>query len=347
MGEGACGPSVWVQIRLLRKPVTAERESEATMAARADDVAARGLGPSRDFRGYGREPVNPKWPGNARIAINLNLNFEAGGERSILEGDSQSETILTDIGCAAYPGRRYLLVESVFEYGPRVGTWRLLRILKQFDVKATILGVVRALQSCPNAVSAFLEEGHEIASHGYRWIDYNLVDEATERDHLRLAIEGILALTGRKPVGSFLGRSSVNTRRLLVEAGGFLYDRDYLGDELPFWTNVAGHHHLVIPYSLETNDNRFDENSGFSSADDFAHYMIDCFDLLYDEGTEAPKLMSVALHDRLIGRPARAVGLIRFLEHARKHDRVWFCTGRDIAEHWHRVHPPTNEAASP
>jgi peptidoglycan/xylan/chitin deacetylase (PgdA/CDA1 family) len=294
----------------------------------------------RDFSGYGRKPIDPKWPGNARIAVNFNLNFEAGGERSILEGDNQSENILTDIGCAPYPGRRYLLVESVFEYGPRVGTWRLLRIFERFGVKITILGVVRALQACPDVVTAFLEGGHEIASHGYRWIDYNLLDEQIEREHLRLAIDGIVALTGARPVGSFVGRSSVNTRRLLVEAGGFLYDRDYLGDELPFWTQVAGQDHLVIPYSLETNDNRFDENRGFSTSEDLARYLIDCFDLLYGEGAETPKLMSIALHDRLIGRPARAVGLIRFLEHARKHDRVWFCTGRDIAEHWHRVHPP-------
>jgi peptidoglycan/xylan/chitin deacetylase (PgdA/CDA1 family) len=233
-----------------------------------------------------------------------------------------------------------LLIESAFEYGPRVGVWRLLRIFKRFGVPITVLGVVRALQECPEAVHAFLEHGHEIASHGYRWIDYNLLDEATERTHIRLAIEGIVALTGKPPVGCFTGRSSINTRRLLVETG-FLYDRDYLGDELPFWTNVGDRHHLVIPYSLETNDNRFDENKGFSSGDDFARYMIDCFDTLYEEGAEFPKLMSVALHDRLIARPGRATGLIRFLEHACRHDRVWFCTGRDIAEHWIRVHPPT------
>ena len=255
-------------------------------------LTADSLWPPRDFRGYGRAPIDPKWPGNARIAININLNFEGGGERSILDGDGQSETILTDIGAAAYPDRRYLLVELVFEYGSRVGVWRLLRILKRFDVKATILGVVRALEACPDAVAAFLEEGHEIASHGYRWIDYNLLDETTEREHMRLAINGISALTGEPPVGCFTGRSSVNTRRLIAEAGNFLYDRDYLGDELPFWTKVANRDHLVIPYSLETNDNRFDENRGFGSAEDFARYMIDCFDLLYEEGAEAPKLMS-------------------------------------------------------
>jgi peptidoglycan/xylan/chitin deacetylase (PgdA/CDA1 family) len=276
------------------------------------------LGPPRDFYGYGPNPPHPRWPGDARIAVNINLNFEAGGERSLLEGDDQSEDMLNDIGFPAYLGVRSPIVESVFEYGPRVGVWRLLR----------------------EAVQAFVESGHEIVSHGWRWIDYHNMDEETEREHVRLAIEGIRELTGSPPVGWFDGRPSQNTRRLLVEAGCFLYDRDALNDELPYWVRIAESNHLVIPYSLETNDNRFDRNTGFGSADDFARYMIDTFDLLYEEGAESPKLMSIGLHDRLIGRPGKAMGLIRFLEHARRHDRVWFCTGRDIAEHWHRTHPP-------
>jgi peptidoglycan/xylan/chitin deacetylase (PgdA/CDA1 family) len=300
----------------------------------------RGLGPPRDFLSYGADPPRVRWPGNARIAINLNLNVEAGGERSILEGDSQSENLLTDIGFPAYVGKRSPMVESAFEYGPRVGCWRLLRIFKRFDVKASILGVVRGLQMYPELARAFVDEGHEVVSHGWRWIDYHTMNEKEEREHIRLAVEGIKNLFGQPPVGSFDGRPSINTRRLLVEHGGFLYDRDYLGDELPFWTRFGTRNHLVIPYSLETNDNRFDSNSGFSTADEFAQYMIDCFDLLYEEGAERPKIMSVALHDRLIGRPGRAVGLIKFLDYARRHDRVWFCTGRDIAEHWHREHPP-------
>jgi peptidoglycan/xylan/chitin deacetylase (PgdA/CDA1 family) len=295
--------------------------------------------PPRDFVGYGRNPPHARWPGDARIAVNFNLNVEAGGEHSILEGDASSENILTDIGYASYEGARSPLVESAFEYGPRVGCWRLLRIFKTFNIKISVLGVVRGLQHYPDLVRAFVDEGHEIVSHGWRWIDYTKMSEKEEREHIRLATEGIVELTGQKPVGWFGGRPSANTRRLLVEQGNYLYDRDYLGDELPFWVETLGRPHLIVPYSLETNDNRFDQNNGFSTADEFARYMIDCFDLMYEEGAERPKIMSIALHDRLIGRPARALGLIKFLDHAKKHDRVWFCTGRDIAEHWRREHP--------
>lgn len=298
------------------------------------------LGPARDYYGYGPNPPHPHWPGDARIAVNFNLNFEAGGERSLLEGDNQSEDMLTDIGFPAYYGVRSPIVETAFEYGPRVGIWRLLRIFRQFGIRISILGVVRALEKCPEAVQAFLADGHEIVSHGYRWIDYHNMSEYEERGHVRLAIEGIRRLTGSAPVGWFNGRPSENTRRLVVEAGDFLYDRDALNDELPYWVTVAGKQHLIVPFSFETNDNRFDRNTGFGSAEDFARYMIDTFDLMYAEGAESPKLMSISLHDRLIGRPGKAVGLIRFLEHVKKHDRVWFCTGRDIAEHWHRHHRP-------
>jgi peptidoglycan/xylan/chitin deacetylase (PgdA/CDA1 family) len=279
--------------------------------------------------------------GRARpgIAINLNLNFEAGGERSLMEGDGTSEDNLTDTGFRAYPGQRCPIVESVFEYGPRVGNWRILRILKQFGIKVSVLGVVRALELNPDAVAAFVEDGHEIVSHGYRWIDDQTVDEATEREHIQRAMAGTKALTGSAPVGWMTGRPSINTRLLLVEHGGLLYDRDALNDELPYWTKIGGRDHLVIPYSYETNDNRYDHN-GFGTAEDFARYMIDCFDLLYAEGAEVPKLMSIGLHDRLVGRPGRAVGLIRFLEHVARHDWVWFCTGRQVAEHWARTHPP-------
>lgn len=216
-----------------------------------------------------------------------------------------------------------------------------MRIFRRFDVKISVLGVVRGMLMYPELARAFVEAGHEIVSHGWRWLDYCRTSEGEEREHVELAVEGIRDLTGAPPVGWFSGRSSVNTRRLLVEHGGFLYDRDYLGDELPFWTAFGAQSHLVIPYSLETNDNRFDRNMGFSTAEEFAQYMIDCFDLLYEEGAERPKMMSLALHDRLIGRPAKAVGLIKFLDHARKRDRVWFCTGREIAEHWRREHPPS------
>ncbi len=315
---------------------TSSRPASGKRAARSRTK----FDPPRDFVGYGRDPPDPQWPDSARIALNFNLNVEAGGERSILEGDTSSENVLSDLGYPAYPGARSLLVESAFEYGPRVGSWRLLRIFKKFEVRISALAVVRGLQRYPDLAAAFVEAGHEIVSHGWRWIDYTTMGEREERKHIALATEGLAELTGSRPVGWFGGRPSVNTRRLLVEQGGYLYDRDYLGDELPFWVDVGGRRHLVVPYSLETNDNRFDQNHGFSTADDFARYMIDCFDLMYEEGADRPKMMSVALHDRLIGRPARALGLIKFLDHVRRHDRVWVCTGRDIAEHWRKVHPP-------
>jgi peptidoglycan/xylan/chitin deacetylase (PgdA/CDA1 family) len=198
--------------------------------------------------------------------------------------------------------------------------------------------VVKSLERNPDAVEAFMTDGHEIVSHGYRWLDYQSVDEPTEREHIRLAVESIKAMTGKAPVGWMTGRPSENTRRLLAEHGGFLYDRDTLNDELPYWAEVGQKPYLVIPYSYESNDNRYDHN-GFGTAEDFARYMIDCFDMLYEEGLDLPKIMSIGLHDRLIGRPARAVGLVKFLEHVRKHDRVWFCSGQDIAEHWRKTHP--------
>ena len=294
--------------------------------------------PARDFRGYGQTPPHAKWPGNARIAININLNFEAGGERSMMDGDGTSESMLTDTGFPAYPGKRSQIVESAFEYGTRAGVWRILRILKKFDVKCSVLGVVKSLERNPDAVEAFMTDGHEIVSHGYRWLDYQSVDEATEREHIRLAVASIKAMTGKAPVGWMTGRPSQNTRRLLAEHGGFLYDRDTLNDELPYWVEVDQKPYLVIPYSYESNDNRYDHN-GFGTAEDFARYMIDCFDMLYEEGLDRPKIMSIGLHDRLVGRPARAVGLVKFLEHVRKHDRVWFCSGEDIAGHWRTTHP--------
>jgi peptidoglycan/xylan/chitin deacetylase (PgdA/CDA1 family) len=328
--------------------LTASSDEEVSMSAARrvlslSKVRAGGrhdLGPLRDFRGYGPNPPDPKWPGGARIAVNINLNVEAGGEHCLLEGDSRSEDALTDIGLPAYRGVRSPAIESVFEYGPRTGSWRLLRIFRDFDIKVSIFGVTRALEQCPELTQAFVSEGHEIVCHGYRWLDYLEIDEETEREHIRLAVQGIKKLTGEAPVGWFNGRPSNNTRRLLVEHGGFLYDRDYLGDELPFWVKVGRRRHLIIPTSYETNDNRFDCNSGFRTGGAFARYLTDCFDLLYEEGAEQRKMMAINLHDRLIGRPSRAVGLIKFLDHARKHDRVWFCTGRDVAEHWRQTTPP-------
>jgi peptidoglycan/xylan/chitin deacetylase (PgdA/CDA1 family) len=293
----------------------------------------------RDFIGYGASPPDPHWPGGARIAVNINLNFEGGGERSVMEGDGVSEDLLNDVGMPSLPGLRSPIVESIFEYGWRVGGWRLLRLFRLFGVKVCLLAVAKAAERNPELRRAFVEDGHEIVSHGYRWLDYQTVPEEVEREHVPLGIATIERIAGVRPVGWMTGRPSAHTRRLHLELGGFLYDRDALNDELPYWVSVGTHHHLVIPYSFETNDNRFDQNLGFSTGDDFARYMIDCFEVMYEEGAEHPKLMSLALHDRLTGRPGRIAGLVKFLDHITARERVWICTGHDIAEHWRRVHP--------
>jgi peptidoglycan/xylan/chitin deacetylase (PgdA/CDA1 family) len=295
----------------------------------------------RDLRGYGARPPDPRWPGGAFIAVNFNLNIEGGGESTLANGDAVSEGMLNDIGVPGFAGRRVPLVESVFEYGSRVGAWRLLSIFRRFGVPVSVLGVVRALEQNPELAAACLADGHEIVSHGYRWIDYGEVPEAVEREHIRAAVEGLTRLTGARPLGWMTGRPGPNTRRLVAEEGGFLYDRDSLADELPYWLDMPGGPHLVIPYSYEANDNRFNENSGFSTAGQFFEYLRDAFDLLHAEGVAgAPKLLSIGLHDRLIGRPGRAPGLIRLIEHMQAKGGVWFCRGVDVARHWRAVHPP-------
>lgn len=294
----------------------------------------------RDLVGYGASPPDPKWPGGALIAVNFNLNVEGGGEASLANGDDRSEGMLNDIGVPTKTGTRVPLVESVFEYGSRRGAWRLFEIFDRFSVRVSVLGVARALEQNPELARACIERGHEVVSHGYRWIDYGEVPEEIERDHIHKAVDIIRALTGERPVGWMTGRPGPNTRRLLAEEGGFLYDRDSLADELPYWLQLDTGPHLVIPYSYEANDNRFNENSGFSTSDDFFVYMRDAFEVLYEEGASgSPKLLSIGLHDRLIGRPGRARGLIRLLEHMRQRDRVWFCTGVDIAHHWRTRFP--------
>lgn len=295
----------------------------------------------RDLVGYGEKPPHPRWPGNARIAVNFNLNIEGGGESTLINGDTMSEGMLNDIDVAARVGCRVPLVESVFEYGSRRGAWRLLDIFSRFSVPVSVLGVARALEQNPELARACVERGHEVVSHGYRWIDYAEVDEATERLHIRRAVDILTKLTGARPLGWMTGRPGPNTRRLVVEEGGFLYDRDSLADELPYWVETSGRTHLVIPYSYEANDNRFNGNSGFSTGQEFFEYMRDAFNLLYEEGTAgAPKLLSIGLHDRLIGRPGRAAGLIKFLQHATGYEGVWFCRGIDVARHWRSQFPP-------
>jgi len=302
---------------------------------------------ARDLVGYGEFPPNPDWPDHAVIAVNFNLNVEGGGEATLANGDDTSEGMLNDIGVPAVRGARVPLVESVFEYGSRRGVWRVLDVFRDFSVKVSVLAVARALEQNPHLGRAFVERAHEVVSHGYRWIDYGPVPEDVEREHIRRAVEIITNAAGTRPDGCMTGRPGPNTRRLVVEAGGFLYDRDSLADELPYWVRVADRAHLVIPYSYEANENRFNENSGFSTGEDFFTYMRDAFDLLYREGSKgSAKLLSIGLHDRLIGRPGRCGGLIKLLAHMRGFERVWFCRGIDIAEHWRRRFPAENAPAS-
>ena len=298
---------------------------------------------ARDLVGYGGSPPDPAWPGGAKIAVNFNLNVEGGGESSLANGDEMSEGMLNDIGVSPYRGQRATLVESVFEYGSRRGAWRVLDVFDEFNVKMSILGVARGLEQNPALAKACVDRGHEMVSHGYRWIDYCGIAEDVEREHIRRAVDILTKLTGARPIGWMTGRPGPNTRRLLVEAGGFLYDRDSLADELPYWLKIGSEPHLVIPYSYEANDNRFNENSGFSTGDDFFTYMRDAFDVLYREGQRgSPKILSIGLHDRLIGRPGRCKGLIKLLEYMRGFGNVWFCTGADIAQHWRSKFPVSN-----
>jgi peptidoglycan/xylan/chitin deacetylase (PgdA/CDA1 family) len=295
---------------------------------------------ARDLIGYGEFPPHPAWPGGALIAVNFNLNVEGGGEATLANGDDGSEGMLNDIGAGPQLGRRVPLVESVFEFGSRRGAWRLLDVFRDFSIALSVLGVARALEQNPELARACVERGHEIVSHGYRWIDYGDVPEDVEREHIRRAVKILTDVTGARPLGWMTGRPGPNTRRLVVAEGGFLYDRDSLADELPYWLRVENKPHLVIPYSYEANDNRCNENSGFSTGDDFFAYMRDAFDLLHREGAKgSPKLLSIGLHDRLIGRPGRCTGLIKLLEHMRSVEGVWFCRGIDIAEHWYRTFP--------
>lgn len=294
----------------------------------------------RDLAGYGRDAPDPRWPDGARIAVQIAVNYEAGAESNILHGDRASEAALTDTPFGPLVGGRNLLVESAYEYGSRVGIWRLLDMIEARGIKVSLFGVVQALERNPDVATAFHGAGHEIVAHGYRWIDHAELDEATERDFMRRAVEGIARLTGERPVGWMTGRPSMRTRSLVVEEGGFLYDRDALNDELPYWVDVDGRDHLVIPYSYETNDMRYGSaTGGFVTGRDFGDYLCDAFDQLYAEGARRPRLMPIGLHERTVGRPGRAHGLARFLDHALSHEDVWFATGREIAEHWRREFP--------
>jgi allantoinase len=302
----------------------------------------------RDLIGHGRCPPHAKWPNGARIAVQFVLNHEEGAENNVLHGDPASETFLSEIiGAQAFP-MRHMSMESIYEYGSRAGLWRILRAFEQRRLPLTVFAVSMALQRHPEATAAFRELGHEIACHGLRWISYQLVDEATERAHMAEAVAIIRELTGAASLGWYTGRDSPNTRRLLIEHGGFVYDADSYADDLPYWTEVKlGDRtvpHLVVPYTLDTNDMRFAAAQGFNSGTQFYDYLKDAFDTLYREGDpsalNAPKMLSIGLHSRIVGRPARMASLERFLDYVQNHEAVWICRRIDIAKHWIATHPP-------
>ncbi|MBV9043545.1 MAG: allantoinase PuuE [Alphaproteobacteria bacterium] len=294
----------------------------------------------RDLVGYGENPPHAQWPGGARVAVQFVLNYEEGGENSVLHGDEGAETFLSEIiNAAPVPGARHMSMESIYEYGSRAGVWRVLRLFRERKVPLTVFAVASALQRYPAMAEAFLKDGHEICSHGYRWINYQCVPEATEREHIAKAVEVLTRITGERPLGWYTGRTSPNTRRLVAEYGGFLYDADDYSDDLPFWVSEAGKPQLIVPYTLDANDMRFAAAQGFNSGDQFFAYLKDAFDTLYEEGKTAPKMMSVGLHCRLIGRPGRFASLARFLAYAQSHSHVWFARRVDIAQHWRATHP--------
>ncbi|MEZ9008530.1 allantoinase PuuE [Vibrio sp. 10N.261.51.A3] len=295
---------------------------------------------SRNLIGYGANPPNPQWPGNARVAVSFVLNYEEGGERCLLHGDDESEAFLSEIPSAQpIKGERHISIESIYEYGSRVGVWRVLRLFDEYEIPLTVFAVAMAIERHPDVAKAMVEAGHEICSHGYRWIDYQYIDESEERDHMTKAIEIIQQVTGQRPQGWYTGRTGPNTRRLVAEEGGFLYDSDAYDDDLPYWHTETGDPQLVIPYTLDVNDMRFSTAQGFNSGEQFFQYLKDTFDTLYMEGETAPKMMSVGLHCRLIGRPGRIAALRRFLDYVKQHDSVWLCRRIDIANHWHQHHP--------
>ncbi len=313
----------------------------------------------RDLVGYGRNPPHAKWPGGARIAVQFVLNYEEGGENCVLHGDKASETFLSEIIGAQAFEMRHMSMESIYEYGSRAGLWRLLRMFEDRKLPLTIFGVSMALKHHPEAVAAFRELGHEIACHGLRWISYQHIDEATERAHMQEAVQIIKEMTGDAPLGWYTGRDSPNTRKLVVEHGGFAYDADYYGDDLPFWEQVTitgadgkptTKPHLVVPYTLDANDMRFAAMQGFNSGTQFFDYLKDAFDVLYAEGDpnglNRPKMMSIGLHCRLVGRPGRAAALARFLDYTQSHDKVWITRRIDIANHWHATHPFTETTST-
>jgi putative urate catabolism protein len=291
----------------------------------------------RDLAGYGARAPKARWPGAARIALQFVLNYEEGGENSILHGDPASEAFLSEIvGAQPFADARHMSMESLYEYGSRVGVWRILRLFREFDIPLTVYGVAMAMERHPQAVDAFLKAGHEIASHGWRWISYQNIPIDLEREHMQRAIEIHRKLTGERPLGWYTGRTSPNTRRLVVENGGFVYDADDYSDELPWYDTRYGKAQLIVPYTLDANDMRFATAQGFSTGADFFNYLKDSFDVLYSEGE---RMMSVGLHCRIVGRPGRLASLRKFLDYVSRKNKVWFARRIEIARHWLKRHP--------
>jgi len=296
----------------------------------------------RDLIGYGENPPDPQWPGDARLAVQFVMNYEEGSEYSIPDGDERSETYLTEVpGASLGPNKRDLIVESVYEYGSRAGFWRLMRAFKERNIPITVFGAALALERNPEAARAIREAGYEVCSHGWRWVGFQDMSEEQERAEMKRAVESIERTIGERPYGWYCRYApSENTRRLVVEEGGFLYDSNAYDDDLPYWVKVSGKNHLVIPYTLDVNDMKFSVPPGFTAPSGYFEYMKDTFDVLYREGKKQPKMMSVGLHTRLAGRPGRTAALEKFLDYVLEHKRVWVCKRIDIARHWIANHAP-------
>ena len=300
-------------------------------------------GTTRDFVGYGEHPPHAQWPGGARLALGFALNYEEGGEHALPDGDDYTETMsLEVIGAQPLPGRRIPIYESMYEFGSRAGFWRIHRLFTRRGLPLTVFAVGQALERNPEAAAAMGRAGWEVIGHGWRWIDYSDMPEADERADIRRTNEAIERLCGQRPVGWFTGRTSLNTRRLAIAEGAF-YDSDSYADELPYWVAVAGKPHLIVPYSLDANDFKYMQFNGFVTGDDFYRYLVETFEQLYEEGAAAPRLMSVGLHCRIVGRPGRARALARFLDHVAGFPDVWITTRAEIARHWSQTHPPQGE----
>ena len=291
----------------------------------------------RDLRGYGSRVPDASWPDGARIAVQFVINYEEGAENCVLHGDAASEAFLSEmIGAKPLANQRHMNMESLYEYGARAGFWRLHRLFGERDLPVTVFGVAMALERNPEAVAAMQAANWEIASHGYRWIDYQTVDEATEREHLQKAIEIHTDVTGERPLGWYLGRCSPRSHRLIAQNGGFVYNADSYSDDLPYWDHSHATPQLMVPYTLDANDMRFVTPQGFNSGQQFYDYLKDSFDVLYAEGS---RMMSIGLHCRIAGRPGRAAALARFLDYVAEHDDVWIARRIEIANHWRERHP--------